>query len=1132
MVAARTHIDDWLAERGMSEYAELFAKQKIDLNVLGQLTEQDLRELGVALGDRRKILGWIAGLNNVPGAAKSNTSASQAAPSPEALSAERRQVTVLFSDIVDSTGLSRRLDPEDVREVIRAYQEAVTRAVKHYDGFVAGFRGDGVLVYFGYPQAHEDDTERAVRAALELVPAVSAIQSAEPLKTRVGIATGLVVVGDLIGSGDTSERNMVGDAPNLAARLLSLAEPNSVVLADEAREMLGDFFDFEDLGLRHVKGIEQPVRSWAVMKPRAVESRFEAMHGAALTEFSGRDDELQLLLKRWQKAKTGEGQVVLISGEPGIGKSRLTAALMEAIPCEPHARLRYFCSPQHTDSAFHPVIGHLERGAGFAHGDDAEVKLDKLEKLLTGNGVNAEGKSLVAALLSLPTERYPALDYDAAQRRAKTMEALHGQVVTLCGRNPVLMILEDAHWIDPTSHEAFGRTVEKLKGLPVLLVITYRPEFNAPWIGESHVTSITLNRLGNREASQIVASLAGNKPISAETVADIVDRSDGIPLFLEEMTKAVLETESETAARETVSASPSRAHAVPAILHASLMPRLDRLGKAKGTAQVGAAIGRSFSHALLAAVSSDNPDDLQIYLNRLISSGLVFRQGQPPDATYLFKHALIRDAAYSMLLREPRRALHARILEALETKFPDIAEAQPELLAHHAMEATQIEKAADYLRKAGERSLMRSAVAEGITQLRRAQDLLTSVPKTTETRKHQISIQALLAPAISQTRGYAAPETAAAYARIVSLIDEVSAEGEPDEWDTQLFFALIGLWGVHLVAYNQELERPLVTRLLELSEKHRDPFQLVAGHTQMAKSLYFSGEFRQALAHLDTALANYKPEFHRRFVTRRTHDSGVDALAYRLWTLDALGRFDAAQATSEQLTASARDIGHAYTLMFALHSVAWHHIFWTRDYTAAKTAIDELFMLEEEYEAPWWRASALQQRGFWLVISGKAEEAIGNLNSGLAAWTAMGATLTLPSQMSYLALAHGTLGNSEEARLCIDDALCRVETTKEKYFEAGILQIAGQVALLQPNPDPTKAECYWRRGLDFCRERSIRGTELCISVDLARLWHNQGKTREAYDLLQPLYNWFTEGFGTAILKEAKALLEELRIELG
>ena len=565
-------IADWLKTLGMSEYAERFVDNKIDISVLPHLTDQDLKDIGVPLGHRRKMLAAInQGVESIRLLAEATTGVApttQEAP-------ERRQITVMFCDLVGSTALSARMDAEDLREIISVYQKCVAVAVRRFDGFIAKYMGDGVLVYFGYPEAHEDDPERAVRAGLELVAAVSNLKTHATLQTRVGIATGLVVVGDLIGSGSAQEQGVVGKTPNLAARLQGVAEPNSVVIAESTRTLVGNLFELEDLGAKDLKGIDGPVRAWGALRPASVESRFEALHTSGLTDLVGRQEELDLLLRRWSKALDGQGQVVLLSGEAGIGKSRLTAALLERLTSEPHTRLRYFCSPQRTDSALYPIISQMERAARFARGDTAETKLDKLDAVLAQSYTPPEDRALFAELLSLPNDgRYLKVELPPQQRRQRTLEALTRQIVALAEQSPVLMIFEDVHWIDPTSLEALGRGIDRIKAVGVLLIITYRPEFEPPWAGRPYVTTLTINRFGEREIGALIDNVTGNKPLSASVRQDIIERTDGIPLFVEEMTKAVLEAEGEGAAERTAAAIPSPALAVPASLHASLMARL------------------------------------------------------------------------------------------------------------------------------------------------------------------------------------------------------------------------------------------------------------------------------------------------------------------------------------------------------------------------------------------------------------------------------------------------------------------------------------------------------------------------------------------------------------------------------
>jgi len=762
-------IGDWLKRLGMSEYAQRFAENGIDLSVLPDLTDQDLKDIGVLLGHRRKLLRAIAELNEVEkGPLKAAPPAATSSTPQDA--AERRQVTVMFSDLVGSTGLAARMDPEDLREIISAYQKCVAETVGRFGGFVAKYLGDGVLIYFGYPQAHEDDAERAVQVGLALIQAVGTLKSSSPLQARVGIATGLVVVGDLIGSGAAQEQTVVGETANLAARLQSLAEPNMVVIAASTRKLLGNLFELQDLGAKDLKGIAGPVRVWTALRPSSVLSRFEALHGGALTELVGREEELELLLRRWSKAKAGEGQVVLLSGEPGIGKSRLSAALLERLAGEPHTRLRYFCSPQHTDSALYPmIVGQLEHAAGFTYDDTSLAKLDKLDALLAQFSTPREEVALFAEMMSLPNDgRYPRLDeLTPQQRRQRTLEALTAQIEARSRQKPVLMIFEDAHWIDPTSLEALGQAVDRIRTLRVLLIVTYRPEFEPPWIGRPHVTALILNRLGDREVAAIIEGVIGNKPLPASIRKGIGERSDGIPLFVEEITKSVLEAVGEGVTEGAGAGVLPPSVAVPASLHASLMARLDRLGAAKEIAQIGAATGREFSHALLAAVASKPEVVLATALDRILAAGLLFREGVPPHATYLFKHALVQDAAYGTLLREPRRALHARIAQTLESEFPEIAGNQPELLARHYTEAGMIERAAGLWGKAGARFLDRSALVEAIEALRRALDQTATLPSTPALRRREVDLQVALLTPLAHVKGYTAPETKAAAERRV-----------------------------------------------------------------------------------------------------------------------------------------------------------------------------------------------------------------------------------------------------------------------------------------------------------------------------------------------------------------------------
>ena len=1125
-VMAMEQIADWLQKRGMSEYAQPFIENRIDLSILPDLTDQDLDKLGVRLGDRRKMLRAIADLKDIEKVPLAGRIAAAAAPQPLD-AAERRQVTVLFSDLVGSTALSAHIDPEDLREIILAYQNVVAGTVHRFDGFVAEYHGDGVLVYFGYPGAHEDDAERAVRAGLELIAGVNRLETRTDLQTRVGIATGLVIVGDLIGSGDTQERSIIGETPNLAARLLGLAEPNSVVIANGTRRLLGNLFELEDLGSRDLKGIARPVRAWAALRPSSVEGRFDALHTTGLTALVGREDETELLLQRWSMAKTGEGQVVLLSGEAGIGKSRLTAALLERVATEPHTRLRYSCSPQHSDSALYPIIGQMERAAGLAHDDKPQARLDKLDAVLAETSTSIQDAALIAEMLSLPNDgRYPAFEHAPEQRRQRTLEVLTAQLTRLAIQQPTLMIFEDVHWIDPTSLEALGRTVNRIITLPALLIVTFRPEFNAPWVKQSHVTSVKLNRLGEHEAAAIIARLVGKKGLPADVMAEIVERTDGIPLFVEEVTKAVLEAESEGAARRTVAAVPSPTLTVPASLHASLMARLDRLGPAKDVAQIGAAIGRNFSHDLLASLVRGTGAELESALDRLIQAGLLFKQGVPPHASYLFKHALVQDAAYGMLLREPRRALHARIAETLESQFAEIAQSQPELLARHYTEAGLIEKAAGLWGKAGQRSLARSALVEAAAQLTRALEQMATLPSTAVLRRAQIELQVALAHALMHTKGYAAPETKASFEKARLYIEGAGALGEAPEDPLLLYSVLFGFWIANFVAFDGDVVRELAAEFLALAEKQRAKVPLMIGHRLKGISLLFTGGIAEGRAHLDEAIALYDPAEYRALPRRFGHDGSVSPLSFRSWALWILGYPEAARVDAEHALREAREIGQAATLMFALRHVLVVHI-WRGNYAAANLLIDELVALAHEKDAALWKTTDMAERGCLFALTGEASNAVQMITSWEAAARATGATIQFPRSKTHLARAHAELGQFQDAWSCIGEAMTIVETTKEKLWEAEIHRTAGEITMLSPVPDAAKAKAHFERALGIAREQKAKSWELRAAMSMARLWRDQGKRREAHDLLTPVYGWFTEGFDTLDLKEAKTLLVEL-----
>jgi predicted ATPase len=790
--------------------------------------------------------------------------------------------------------------------------------------------------------------------------------------------------------------------------------------------------------------------------------------------------------------------------------------------------LRYFCSPQHTDSAFSPIIGQMERAAGLLHDDTPQQKLDKLDALLAQTSTSIQDAALIAEMLSLPNDgRYPALELTPQQRRQKTLEALTAQIETLSRQKPVLMIFEDAHWADPTSLEAFGRAVDRIRTLKVLLLATFRPEFDAPWVGRSYVTAIVINRLEEHEVGAMIDRIAGNRLLSASIRQDIIERTDGIPLFVEEMTKAVLEAGNEIAAARAIAAVPSPALAVPASLYASLMARLDRLGgPVKELAQIAAAIGREFSHALLASVVRQPETELSSVLDRLIAAGLLFRRGMPPHATYLFKHALVQDAAYGTLLREPRRALHARIAETIESEFAESAESRPELLARHWTEAGVIQKAAGLWGKAGQRSLARSALVEAAEQLTRALDQVATLPSTPVVRGEQIKLQLALVNALMHVKGYAAPEPKAAVEQARQFIERAEALGEPPEDPLLLFSVLYGVWAASYVAFNGDVTRELASQFMALAEKQGQIVPLMIGHRLMGNSLMLTGDILKGREHYNHAFALYDPAKHRPLATRFGQDVGVSIFVYRALAQWMLGYPETALADADHALEDARESGHAGTLMYAQFHTSLTNVLCAR-YAAANTQSNEVVRLADEKGAALWKALATMQKGSVFALSEKVSEGIQMITPGITAYLSTGSRVYLPIFWSHLSSAYAQLGQFDDAWRCIGEAMTAVEITKERWYEAEVNRIAGEIALLSPEPDVAKAEAYFARALAVAQKQEAKSWELRAAMSMARLWRDQGKPQRARELLAPIYGWFTEGFDTRDLKEAKTLLDGL-----
>ncbi|MCP3395026.1 AAA family ATPase [Bradyrhizobium sp. CCGB12] len=1118
-------IAHWLHALGLEQYAQRFAENEIDVSILPHLTDQDLKDIGIPLGHRRKILAAISG----------PASSAQAAIEPSADStpwkttdaAERRQLTVMFVDLVGSTALSGRLDPEELRDIIGAYHRRCAEVITSSGGFVAKYLGDGVLAYFGYPQAHEEDAEQAVRAGLALIEALAKLDAgnAATLRVRIGIATGLVVVGDLLGEGAAKEQAVIGETPNLAARLQGLAEPNTVVIANNTRRMLGGLFDYGDLGKRAVAGIDYPVHVWRVLGVSPVGSRFEALRTAS-TPLIGREEEIALLRRRWERAKAGDGSVVLIAGEPGIGKSRIAQTLLEQVSEEPHTRLRFFCSPHHQHSALYPSIAQLEQAAGFRREDTAETRLDKLVAVLAlANQELREAVPLFADLLSTPIgDRYPPLNLTPYSRKEKTLQVQVAQVEGLAAQQPLLMLWEDIHWSDPTTLESLDLLVDRAATLRVLVIITFRPEFTPPWVGRPHVTLLSLSRLPPRHRAEMIAHVTCGKALPKEIADQIIDRTDGVPLFVEELTKSVVESGWITDAGDHYSVTGTVVPlAIPTTLQASLLARLDRLAPTREVAQIAATLGRQFSHDLITAVADMSRPQLEAGLEQLIHAELVFRRGTPPDATYAFKHALVQDAAYSTLLRPRRQQLHARIAEVLEARLTGNAEALPEIIAHHCTEAGLAERAIRYWWQAAQLANQRSGTLESISHLQNGLSLLQTLSDDPEHVRLELDMQVALGAACMAAKGWSSPVTVAAFARAEELCEQVD---DP----LQRSIADYGRYLVFLLRGQAEAALATATAMLGRAERERDSVAMMMAHRGVGAALVHCGKFDAGRTHLAEALTLCDP--NATLAYRFGYEPRIAVLSYLTHALVPLGYLNQAQQTFDQLMQEIRAQRHNPSIAFGLFHAS---LFCTFERGAGayildghlgmdENIVDELIAVCTEHDFFLWRAAGTIIKGWLMVRAGEADRGLAHLREGISAWRG-DAKSVVTHWLLLRANALGSLGQLQASLDTVDEAFALIAETNERWNEAALHFCKGELLLALSAPD--KAETCLQRAFDVARDQRARLWELRAATALARLWGEKAQRCKAQEILVPVYGSFTEGFETPDLRDAKALLYEL-----
>ncbi|MCZ6874848.1 MAG: AAA family ATPase, partial [bacterium] len=1043
--------------------------------------------------------------------------------------AERRQLTVMFCDLADSTKLSGQLDPEDLRDIIRAYQQTCAEVIQRFDGYIARYMGDGLLVYFGYPQAHEDDAQRAVRTGLEIMSALPQLNThlgsrieilqAQPLQVRIGVHTGLVVI-ETIGTGLSREHQALGETPNIAARLEGLAASNTVVMSHITARLVQGAFALENLGPHDLKGVAEPIQVFRALRPLEVYED-EARVSTGVPFLVGRDEETGLLMRRWEQSKEGLGQVVLVSGTAGIGKSSLVETLRAHVRDESLPRIAFRCSSYHQNSVLYPVTTRVERLLDFQREDAAAAKLDKLEQGLRPYSLPlAEVVPLFASLLSVPLDdRYPAPTLTPQQLKQQTLDALVAWLLEEAEQQPALVVWEDLHWADPSTLEMLGLVLEQTPTVQMLHVLTFRPEFDQRWPTRSHMTPITLNRLERPQVEALITHLAGRKTLPQEVVEHITGKTDGVPLYVEELTKMLLESDLlREEADAYVLTGPLLTVAIPDTLQDSLMARLDQMNTAKEVAQLGAVLGREFPYELVQAISSQDEETLQAGLAQLVEAELLYQRGRPPRARYIFKHALIQDTAYASLLRSTQQRVHQQIARQLEARFSETVETQPELVAHHYTEGGQAEQAMVYWQQAGQRAVQRSAYHEAIVHLTKGLEVITQLPEPPDPQR-AFDLHMTLGPALIATKGFGAPEVEQTYTRARGLCEQV---GEPP----QQFQVMMGLWNCYLLRGTLPQAQDLAEELLHLAEEINNPALLLAAYRALGTTLTSRGDFTAARDSLEQGLALYDPDQHRELGFRYGADPGVFCHLYMGRVKWACGYPDQGRQHIETAQTIADALSQPFSQAFALAMGAGHYQF-RGEVQRAEELAEDARDLSATHGFTQWLANSRIYHGWSWVMLGHASEGLAEMHKGLTGWREMGAELSLPYFLGQLAEAYWRAGQMEEGLRALDEALVLVEHHDEHWYEAELHRLRGELLLSESADHSTEVTVCLQKAISIAQNQSAKSWELRATTSLARLWQSQDKRQEAYDLLAPVYNWFTEGFGTADLKDAKTLLDEL-----